>query len=275
VPVITTDEGTVHYEVFGRGRPMILLHGWLGSWGLWQDTMTWFGETRLAQTFRTYALDFWGFGESGSQRPASQGGGYQIRDYIRLVDTFMERLGITAAPLVGHSMGGTISLSVALAHPQRVTKVVLVGSPLVGSSLALPLKAAGSPSVARLLFSHLNLFRKGLHALSPRLCSDPRFPQMIDRDLTQTSLESFLNSMASLRQVNLSSQLAPIKIPVLGIYGDQDQIVQPRQAEVLRRGIPHARVETYAGAGHFIMLDSPQRFRQSLEQFLIGDNTTS
>ena len=63
VSSITTDQGIVHYEVYGRGRLVILLHGWLGSWGLWQETIAFLG-----QGFRTYALDFWGFGESGKKR---------------------------------------------------------------------------------------------------------------------------------------------------------------------------------------------------------------
>ena len=60
---ITTDQGILHYEVLGRGKPIILLHGWLGSWGLWRETMAY-----LSQYYRTYALDFWGFGESGKKR---------------------------------------------------------------------------------------------------------------------------------------------------------------------------------------------------------------
>ena len=44
---ITTDQGIVHYEVYGRGRPVILLHGWLGSWGLWQETMAYLGQFLL------------------------------------------------------------------------------------------------------------------------------------------------------------------------------------------------------------------------------------
>ncbi|PKN88695.1 MAG: alpha/beta hydrolase, partial [Chloroflexi bacterium HGW-Chloroflexi-8] len=56
---IATDKGILHYEVIGRGRPVIFLHGWLGSWQLWQQTMA-----NMAGSFRTYALDFWGFGES-------------------------------------------------------------------------------------------------------------------------------------------------------------------------------------------------------------------
>ncbi|MGZ9166802.1 MAG: alpha/beta fold hydrolase, partial [Anaerolineales bacterium] len=121
---ITTDQGIVHYEVYGRGKPVILLHGWLGSWGLWQETMSFLGRY-----YRTYALDFWGFGESGKKRET-----YAVQDFVSLVDQFMEQLGIANAPLVGHSMGGTVSLAVAIKYPQRVNKVVVVGSPIVGSS---------------------------------------------------------------------------------------------------------------------------------------------
>jgi pimeloyl-ACP methyl ester carboxylesterase len=133
VSSITTDQGIIHYEVYGRGKPIILLHGWLGSTGLWHDTMTYLG-----QYYRAYALDFWGFGESGKKRNT-----YQVTDFVSLVDQFMERLGIVEAPLVGHSMGGTVSLSVALLYPERASKVVVIGSPIVGTSLALPLKLAG------------------------------------------------------------------------------------------------------------------------------------
>ena len=103
---ITTDQGIVHYEVYGRGRPVILLHGWLGSWGLWQETMAYLGRF-----YRTYALDFWGFGESGKKRDT-----YDVQDFVSLVDQFMDQLGIAQAPLVGHSMGGTVSLAVAIRY---------------------------------------------------------------------------------------------------------------------------------------------------------------
>jgi pimeloyl-ACP methyl ester carboxylesterase len=117
VSSITTDQGIVHYEVYGRGKPVILLHGWLGSWGLWQETMGYLGRY-----YRTYAMDFWGFGESGKKRET-----YAVQDFVSLVDQFMEQLGIRSAPLVGHSMGGTVSLSVAIRYPERVSKVVVVG----------------------------------------------------------------------------------------------------------------------------------------------------
>jgi len=263
VSSITTDQGILHYEVYGRGHPVILLHGWLGSWGLWRETMTYLG-----QNYRTYALDFWGFGESGRKRST-----YKVQDFVSLVNQFMDQLGIASAPLVGHSMGGTVSLSVALDYPERVEKVVIIGSPIVGSSLALPLKLAGIPINARLLFTFFPLFRAAMRLASPFICSDPEFPDLMDRDLSRTTLESFLISIATLRKTDLRPRLNQIQIPVMGMFGDADNIVNPQQWKPLQEGLPNARIERFSQAGHFIMLDEPPLFLSILKDFL--DQTES
>ena len=254
---ITTDQGIVHYEVYGRGRPVILLHGWLGSWGLWQETMAYLGRY-----YRTYALDFWGFGESGKKRET-----YAVQDFVSLVDQFMSQLGIAQAPLVGHSMGGTVSLSVAIHNPERVSKVVVVGSPISGSSLALPLKWAGYRPIAFMLFNMMGLFRTGMRIASPFICRDPRFPAMMDRDLSRTTVESFLRSIASLRRTDLRPMLDNIKVPVMGMYGDRDNIVHPLQWKPLAAGVEKNHTERFPKAGHFIMLDEPQPFINKLKSF--------
>jgi pimeloyl-ACP methyl ester carboxylesterase len=258
VSSITTDQGIVHYEVYGRGRPVILLHGWLGSWGLWQETMAYLGAF-----YRTYALDFWGFGESGKKRET-----YAVSDFVSLVDQFMEQLGIVNAPLVGHSMGGTVSLSVAIQYPKRVSKVVVVGSPMVGSSLAPLLKLAGNRSIAFMLFNMMGVFRTGMRVYSPFICRDPRFPEMMDRDLSRTTVESFLRSIASLRRTDLTPMLSQIKVPAMGMFGDKDVIVHPDQWQPMQQGIPHAVIERFPTAGHFPMLEEPTAFTQKLKSFL-------
>jgi pimeloyl-ACP methyl ester carboxylesterase len=258
VSSITTDQGIVHYEVYGRGRPVILLHGWLGSWGLWQETMTFLG-----QYYRTYALDFWGFGESGRKLST-----YQVNDFILMVDQFMEKLGILSAPLVGHSMGGTVSLSVAYRFPERVQKVVVIGSPIHGSSLAPLLKLAGYPSVAWLAFTCFPIFRLLMKGYSRLICRDPRFPAMMDHDLTKTTVESFMTSIATLRRTDLRPNLNKIQVPVMGMYGDKDIIVHPKQWQPLLEGVPHARIDRYANAGHFIMMDEPKCCMDALKNFL-------
>ena len=142
---ITTDQGIVHYEVYGRGKPVILLHGWLGSWGLWQETMSFLGRY-----YRTYALDFWGFGELGKKRET-----YAVQDFVSLVNQFMEQLGIANAPLVGHSMGGTVSLSVAIDIPNVSAKWSLWVRRLLVHRLAIALKLCWS--IARLRFMLFNM----------------------------------------------------------------------------------------------------------------------
>ena len=255
---ITTDQGIVHYEVYGRGKPVILLHGWLGSWGLWQETMGYLGAF-----YRTYALDFWGFGESGKKRDT-----YAVQDFVDLVDQFMDQLGIIQAPLVGHSMGGTVSLSVAIKYPQRVSKVVVVGSPVAGSSLSPLLKLAGRRPIAFMLFNMMGVFRAGLRLYSPFICRDPRFPDMMDRDLSRTTVESFLLSIASLRRTDLTPKLDQVLVPTLGMYGDRDVIVDPGQWRPLQQGVAEARIERFPTAGHFPMLEEPMDFSRRLKAFL-------
>ena len=224
--------------------------------------------TYLGKYYRTYALDFWGFGESGTKRST-----YQVQDFVSLVDQFMEQMGIVSAPLIGHSMGGTVSLSVALKFPHRVQKVVVIGSPIKGSSLALGLKMAGKSWIAWLIFNQMALFRYGLRAVSPYICRRPDFPDMIDSDLSKTTLESFLTSIASLRETDLRPRLHELSQPVMGIYGAKDIIVDPNEWKTLAKGLPSARIERYSNAGHFAMLEEPESVKEKLKDFL--DNNTS
>ncbi len=217
----------------------------------------------LGQFFRTYALDFWGFGESGKKIE-----NYSIPVYVSMVNQFMEQLGIVQAPLVGHSMGGTVSLAVAINHPERVEKVVVIGSPIVGSSLSFLLKLFGRRPIAWLTYNNIWAFKLSYRLLAPFYSRDKRWPEMMDRDLSRVSLESFLLSIASLRNTDLRPRLTEIKIPALGMYGNKDIIVNPNQWKPMKEGIPHARVERFPKAGHFIMLDEPQLFMQTIHNFL-------
>ena len=224
----------------------------------------------LGAFYRTYALDFWGFGESGKKRET-----YAVSDFVSLVNQFMDQLGIVHAPLVGHSMGGTVSLAVAIKYPDRVSKVVVVGSPMVGSSLAPLLKLAGYRPIAFMLFNMMGVFRTGMRMYSPIICKDPRFPAMMDRDLSRTTVESFLRSIASLRRTDLIPVLPQIKIPAMGIYGDRDVIVHPLQWQPMQTGIPHAVIERFPTSGHFPMLEEPTAFSQKLKTFLDQESPTS
>ncbi len=256
---IVTDQGIVHYEADGRGQPVILLHGWLGSWSYWMKTMA-----ALRSHYRCYALDFWGFGESGKRRDS-----YQVNDFVNLVDQFMDRLGIEEAPIVGHSMGGTVAISLALTKPKRVQRVIVVGSPIVGDSLNIFLRLAGKPWIASIVWQMPTALKLGIRLFSPFVAKDwPQWYQMITRDISQATLPSFFTSINSLHKTDLRGDLSVITRPIMGIYGAGDNVVEPSQADIIVKSVPISRIKMMAGSGHFPMLDEPQAFNENLAEFL-------
>jgi pimeloyl-ACP methyl ester carboxylesterase len=217
----------------------------------------------LGSSFRTYALDFWGFGESGPRRAS-----YAIQDFVSLVDQFMGHLGISKAPLVGHSMGGTVCLLVAILHPERVQRAVVIGSPIVGSSVHFFPRVFGYRLFGWLAYHNLWMYKSIYRLLASRYSKDPNWVRIMDRDVSRTTLEAFFASIGSLRQTDLLGGLKQINVPVLGMYGGRDNIVDPSQWELLQESVPHALIDYFPGAGHFIMLDEPARFVERLEVFL-------
>ncbi len=256
---IVTDQGIVHYETFGRGKPVVLLHCWLGSWSYWLSTMEYLGQ----HGYKTYALDFWGFGESAKQ------GSFTVSAYVAMVDQFMERMGLAQAPVMGHSMGGTVSLSLALTHPQRVSKVAVVGSPIVGSSLSWLLKLSGNRNFARLLYAIPGLLPAAMKVLSLSFARDWRtLYEMLSKDLSRTTVESFSASIRDLRLTDLRPRLHELRIPAMGIYGRKDNIVSPKQADVMRKYIRNHTVHRFEHSGHFPMLDETDLFHRRILEFL-------
>ncbi|GIL14288.1 MAG: alpha/beta hydrolase [Chloroflexota bacterium] len=263
---LVTEQGIVHYETYGRGRPVLLLHGWLGSWMLWRRTIE-----ELGKEFRTYALDFWGFGESGDQ-----GADFSVNNFVTLVNQFMDRLGIVKAPLVGHSMGGTVSLTAAVRYPEKVVKVIVIGSPIVGTSLNPLLRLAGHrgwmglAETAPFLFDmFMGGLRASLRVAAYGLAKDGKaLGQMFNSDLSKLTVGPFFESIGTLRETDLRPRIGELKMPILGIYGKKDRIVSPKQWEPLKQYAPHSQIAIFEQSGHFPMLDEYTRFHETVRYFL-------
>jgi pimeloyl-ACP methyl ester carboxylesterase len=259
VSSIVTNQGIVHYEAYGRGAPVILLHGWINSWDVWRDTMLAIPELGR---YKVYALDFWGFGESAKRNTAP----FQIRSYAEMVRQFMEIMGIFQAPVFGHSMGGTVTLTLALQSPELITKAAIVDSPIHGNSLNLFLKLSGVSWIARLAWRFPFIKSIVMHTV---LAGDsPRVRKMIFRDIDKANTESFFRSIGDLRRTDLRLQLESLAKPILGIFGVHDNIVNPNQAQLLISRVPHARIAMMQHSRHFPMLDEPDRFVGVIKEFL-------
>ncbi len=186
----------------------------------------------------------------------------------------MDRLGIKKAPLIGHSMGGTVSLSMAIRYPEKVVKVCVIGSPINGTSLNLLLKMSGYPKLAAFFWLFrgrpLRLFLRGYSYFMAK--DGGSMSRMINKDVSMISMESFFQSIGTLRQTDLRPELNRVIVPTLGMYGKNDIIVRPSENETLKAGVPHAQIEWFPDAGHFIMMDSPQRFITTLRAWLLTNS---
>jgi len=268
VSSIVTEQGILHYESIGRGQPVILLHGWINSWDVWRDSMVALAKTRC---YRVYALDFWGFGDSakGAEDAAAT---FQVSSYVEMVYQFMTTLGIQRAPIIGHSMGGTVALSMALAHPDRVEKTAVVGAPVVGSSLNPFLRLAGYNVIAQLIWRYPFMLDTIMKLL---LAGDSKeVKAMISRDVQRTTIESFFRSIGDLRVTDLRDKLDTLETSVLGMYGVKDNIVSPANARLLENGNVKARTVMMQHSRHFPMIDEPELFIETLLNFLGNDDTS-
>ena len=117
---ITIDGDLVHYEVLGRGRPVVLVHGWIGSWRYWVPTMQ-----QFQSKFRVYALDLFGFGDSG-KNPNK----YSLEHQLSMLAEFTQELGVPKTAMIGHGLGALLVAEFAKRYPERVPRLVLVSAPL-------------------------------------------------------------------------------------------------------------------------------------------------
>lgn len=269
MPLLVTEPphaGIIHYETYGRGRPVLFLHGWLGSWSLWRPTIE-----ELGKEYKTYSLDFFGFGESRGIGEQTDLNSFKVSTFVEMVNQFMNKLGIPKAALIGHSMGGTVTLSTGIRYPDKVVKAACIGSPINGNSLNLLLKLSGIPAFAFLVWRSPPLLRLFLRIYSRFMAKDGRMmAQMMSSDISQVTMESFFQSIGTLRETDLTADLDKLTMPVLGIYGRRDIIVHPNQRHALKSGVPHAYIDYIEDAGHFPMLDTRDHFIITIRDFLKG-----
>jgi 3-oxoadipate enol-lactonase len=257
---IILDSSLVHYEVFGRGQPVIFLHTWLGSWRYWVPAME-----MISDRFRTYAIDFWGFGDSDRSR-----GTYTIPDYVDQVTKFMRELGIAKANLVGHGMGGMVALRAAAERPDIFLKVIAVSTPIVGESLTALIK----PGALSRLFgrgSSAQMWVKLLREVE--VGGDTGLDEVIE-DTANTSTVVVEHVLASITDTDLRTDLHRLQVPTLAVYAGKDTIVSPDQARQFEEHATAHQVLTLPKSSHFPFLEHTNTFTRLLLDFLTSQGTT-
>jgi 3-oxoadipate enol-lactonase len=240
---IVIREGLVHYEAIGHGRPLVFIHGWLGSWRYWVPAME-----ELSARYRAYALDLWGFGDSDRL-----GGRYSIDVYVQLLGEFLDNLGVDVLrpTLVGHALGGVVALQFAAQAPELVERVMGVSVPLVGAAIHRPLAS----------------FSGNEDALARLAARRAKFPE-VELEVRKTDVSAVTGSTHSAMVSDLSHLLTPLDIPVLLVYGGDDPLIAPPQQEWLQGAGANVRTIYLNGTRHFPMLEERSKFNRLLTDFL-------
>ncbi len=262
-------EGTwIRYNVIGGGPPVLLVHGWLSSSRVWDQL-----APRIAQRFMVYTLDLAGFGES--DKPLS---GYGVRNGSRLLYAFCAHFGLTRTNVVAHDLGGNMAVKLAADHPDVVGRLVLVATPADEDQIDLPtpLWLATLPVVGSIFYT-LGRLARPVRALWMR-------PFVLDpHDLSEEVIEDAGRSTAAAvgstlsvarREISrgrLARQARIIKIPLLLIAGEEDQIVDPQAVGVWARSVDQAEICLLDECGHLPMIERTAEFNAQILAFLTGD----
>ena len=257
------------YDVRGRGSPLVLIQGvGVGRWG-WEPV-----ADRLARRFRVITIDNRGIGASDAPP-----GHYSARMMADDVLAVLDDAGIQQASVVGTSLGGMIAQELALAHPERVDKLVLVATiPGGPRSHPMPLPTTYLFAWAPLMSSQAKLrefVQKTLGATTMR-----RRPK-VARRLAARKLAHPQSQHAWRAQTEAGMLFNPlgrqrrITQPTLVVQGDADQVVDPGNAEELAGLLPNASVQRFDGAGHLLYWEQPKRFVRVVADFLTGPATSA
>jgi pimeloyl-ACP methyl ester carboxylesterase len=269
---VTVADRPVNVIDMGEGPAIVFVHGLSGSWPNWLEQLPVF-----AREHRVIAMDLPGFGHS--PMPMEH---ITISLYGRILDDLLETLGVSAATLVGNSMGGFVATELAIAYPQRVERLVLVSAAGISTyrhrdvervepylrRLAPMLAvytgwtAARSDWVAR---------RAGLRKLALGLVT--RHPSRLPAPLAAEQLRGagkpgFIPALSANIDYPVRERLPEIACPTLIVWGGEDKVIPVGDASVFEELILDSRKVIFEGTGHMAMLERPGAFNELLSEFI-------
>lgn len=261
---------TMHVRDEGSadGPVLVLLHGSNSSLQDWEPWVE-----RLGHKYRIISLDQIGHGLTGPN-PADR---YDAAAFVETLDHLVSRLGISRFALAGNSMGGLVAWEYALAHPDKLTHLILVdaaGAPEdPDKRLPIGFRLARTPVLGNLV-----------RVITPRILFERSMRQSVTNQavVTPLAIDRYweLNRYPGNRRASLlrfaqysrhdadPRRLGAIKVPTLIMWGEDDKLIPVSGADWFARAIPHSRKVIYPGIGHAPMMETPDRSAAEVDLFL-------
>jgi pimeloyl-ACP methyl ester carboxylesterase len=235
---ITIDHHQVYYRVAGRGKPLVLIHGYGTSGYIWQHALPY-----LAQQHEVFVVDLPGYGRSRAS------GVWHLREMAPILAQWLQKLQLPPVALMGHSMGGAIAIHLTAHAPEQIERLVLVNA--AGIPLQTPLPVLATRSLH-------SMFQGGNGSL----------PLPLIRDVLQPRMQLLWQTAQEMKRSDFRAELAQISIPTLIIWGERDVMLPIALGHTLHEALPHATFMTMPHCGHRPMLAQPALFSEHVVAFL-------
>jgi pimeloyl-ACP methyl ester carboxylesterase len=262
---------------YGEDRdnpPVIFIHGLSGCWQNWLENIPFFARER-----RVIAVDLPGFGQS--EMPIEE---ISISGYADTIDRLMDELGIPTAQIVGNSMGGFIGAELAINHPQRVERLVLVAAAGLSVQYIRTERTQGLRHQAEnVAFFYIGWLASRSHTVAARrrlrsallllVAAHPAKlpPALTIEQVAGSGKPGFSDALEAMMHYPLRDRLEKIGCPTFIVWGDKDRLVPVRDAAIFEKLIPDARAVVYEDTGHVTMMERPARFNRDVHAFLHED----
>ncbi|MDD5702519.1 MAG: alpha/beta hydrolase [Dehalococcoidales bacterium] len=238
------------------GAPLIFLHAIADSWHVFELLLS-----HIPQSIYAFALTQRGHGDAS--RPYA---GYRSSDFASDLKAFMDAIHLGKATIAGASSGGFIARHFAIKYPERINKLILLGSP---ASLI------DKPGVIEMWKTSISKMTDPVDHAFVRKFAEKTFPQSMPPDRLEKLICENLKVPAYVWKETFEgllkddlSYLSRIQAPTLIIWGDQDDIIPLTDQERLARDIPGSYMVVYHGVGHMVYLEEPERVATDIMNFL-------
>lgn len=253
-----------NYHDVGHGSPTLLLHGsgpGVSAWANWRLAIA-----PLSQSRRVIAPDLLGFGFT--QRPTNEG--YRLDTWLSHILAFMDALDLDRVDLIGNSFGGALSLALAIRHPSRVRRLVLMGSAGTPFTITPGLNAVWGyePSIEAMkelvgIFAYdRSLVTDELAELRYKASIQPGFQEAY-RCMFPVPRQQWVDALAS-----DENELRVLPNDTLLIHGREDRIIPLESSLRLLQLIPKAQLHVFGQCGHWTQIEHSHRFVHLVDSFL-------
>ncbi|MBI4097990.1 MAG: alpha/beta hydrolase [Candidatus Levybacteria bacterium] len=240
----------IYYQEAGKGKDLVLLHGWK------QDVSSFWELVELLKNdFKLYLIDLPGFGRSETPKKA-----FSVSDYAGIVKSFIEEKDLRKPNVLGHSLGGRVTIKLASKNSELINKLILVDAAGIKPKRD-PLKVLFyviAKTAGNLIPNTFNARERLRRAFYKKFESD-----YLDAGVLKQTLVNILAE-------DLTSDIKKIENETLLIWGEKDPTREASLAngKKMYRLIKNSRIEVFEGVGHFPHLEKPVLFSNYVRDFL-------